>query len=184
MIQVPTEKEILLDILKDQLRRYSKYAVQDIYKLLYQSAMGNKHLLADQKRAREILKEEWKELNKVKPYESLLEIIDPAGVLMRVNLRVYKKTGGQIEKLFEIMKDSAGQFQENPERLKKYWAFAGELADAGKIPFQNSDLLSFWRGIEERGFPEISHSEKYEETHEPAYRVVMKSLWEGFKPEK
>lgn len=184
MVLLSSEKEILASIIIDQMHRYSEFTVQDLYKLFYQASMGNKHLMEDEEKAKEDLESEWRELGKVKSYESLLEVIDPAGLLMRVNLRVYKKTGGQIESLFAIMKTSADQFRINLNMLGCYWNIAGELAGTDQIPLLFSDLTNFWRGIEERGFPEISHSDQYEEIHEPAYRVVMKSLWEGFKSEK
>jgi len=181
MSQIPSEKEIIQDIVKDQLHRYSDYAIQDLYKLFYQATMGNKHLLKNEAKARENLETEWSDLGKVRPYESLLEVIDPADVLMRVNLRVYRKTGGTIQNLFEIMKTTADQFQENSDLLDHYWKVTAQLAEDGQIPFSKSDLMRFWYEMKEQNFPELSHSDKYQEVHEPAYRVVMKSLWEGFK---
>ena len=32
-----------------------------------------------------------------------------------------------------------------------------------------------------KGFPAVHHSESYVDANQPAYRVILKRLWEGFE---
>ena len=175
------ERKYLLEIVHDQMKRYTHFAVVDMYKLVHQAVFGPAHLIDNETKARNLLWEEWETLEKVRKGESLLEMIDPKGEIIRVNLRVYKKIGGSKHHLFDIMMRSAGKVPKDDSRFIDYWREIEGMAHRGEIPFEREELNDL---LIEKGrleFPPAHHSKQYVETNQPAYRLVLKQLWEGFK---
>lgn len=174
-----SERVSLLAIITDQLRRYPKMKPVDLYKLLYQATFGGEHLLESVKDARNSLKEEWDHLDKVQKGEALLEPIDPRGDVLRVNLRLYRKTGGTPEDLFDLFESSSTRFEKDEERLNAYFNICIDAASKGELPFNKQDLEDLYIDMGRQGFPPKHHSKTYAEHHKPAYRIVLKSVWDG-----
>jgi hypothetical protein len=180
-----SERVSLIAIIKDQLRRYPKMKPLDLYKLLYQVTFGGEHLLESEKDARDSLKAEWDNLDKVQKGEALLESIDPRGEVLRVNLRLYRKTGGTPEDLFDLFKTSSARFKKDEERLNAYFNICLEAAGKRELPFDRQDLEDLYIEMGRQNFPPKHHSKIYREVHKPAYRIVSKRHWDGFnKKEK
>lgn len=172
------EKDCLLYIIRDQIRRRPAICVQDLYKLVFQATCGNVHLLKNSKEVKSTLVEEWKELGKIRKGEPLLEMIDPMGRIIRVNLRVFRKIGGSVDPLFNLMVRSARMFSADRKRLETHLAWIADWAEEGKIFFEKEELTRFWSDMEERNFSPVHHSKNYTDAYNPAYRVVLKKLWE------
>ena len=179
-----SEKEFLLAVIQDQIRRYPKMKPVDLYKLVFQITCGGEHLLQNRKEAKKMLDEEWASLDKVQKGESLLEPIDPLGEVIRVNLRVYRKIGGTPAKLFDTFLRSAKEFKRDEQRLGTYWELLMEMAENGRIPFKKQDLEDLYIEMGRKKFPSAHHSKPYIEHHKPAYRIILKQFWEGFNDEK
>ena len=175
-----TEKTYLKLIIEDQMERHAGFRIQDLYKMLHQSTCGVKHLLGDEAQAKKVLLSEWETLDKIQKGEALLEVIDPVGEAIRVNLRVLRKIKKNPLGLFEMMKRSADHFQNDEQRLVRYWETIMEWSDERIIPFAKDDVEDFWIDVGRRGFPAVHHSESYTVANRPAYRVVLKSFLEGF----
>lgn len=173
-----TEKESLCQIIKSQIHRYREFHVEDLYKLIYQATCGGKHLLKNKRTARKMLREEWEDAEKILKGETLLEMIDPRGKIMRVNIRVYKKIGGSFARFFDIFVCSGEKYVKDEKRLALYWQYVLEMVSKGDIPFEKETLKSFWDDVERKGFPPIHHNKAYVEANRPSYRLVLKSLWE------
>jgi hypothetical protein len=134
--------------------------------------MGSGHLLNNKSRAKKILSEEWKTLNKVLKGEPLLEMIDPLGIVLRVNLRVYKKIGGDLNRIFNVFLNSAKEIKENKMRLIKYWENILNLNNLLKQPFSTVKLNDFWNEVQNNDLPLIHHSEAYVDANQPSYRII------------
>lgn len=173
------EQDSLLKIVQDQLRRYPRMKPVDLYKLLYQAALGGEHLLESGAAAEKALKQEWDELDKVQKGEVLLEPIDPRGEVLRVNLRLYRKTGGTPEALLSLFEISAGKFRRDEQRLNAYFQACIDAADRDELPFGKQELEDLYIEMGRQGFPPKHHSKAYREHHKPAYRIVLKSVWDG-----
>jgi len=176
-----TEKDYLHQIILDQLRRHPGFGVEDLYKMVYQATCGGDHILTNKSEAKKMLREEWENSGRIPKGETLLEMIDPRGEIMRVNLRVYKKIGGTLQRLFDIFVRSAQGFKKDQERLVAYWETIMEWAEQGDIPFSKDVLEDFLIDVGRKGFPALHHSESYVDANRPSYRVVLKRLWEGFE---
>ena len=176
-----TERDYLLQIIQDQLRRRSGFKVEDIYKMVYQATCGGDHLLSNKSKAKKMLREEWDTLDKIQKGEPLLEVIDPLGQVLRVNLRVYRKIGGAPKKMFDVFVQSAKEFKKDQRRLIRYWQIIMEMVEKGEILFSRDVLEDFLIDVGKKDFPVVHHSESYTDANRPAYRVVLKDLWEGLR---
>jgi hypothetical protein len=174
------EDRYLKSIIEDHIARHRGFRVQDLYKMLHQAAFGIEHLLTDLDQAREGLISEWETLDKVQKGESLLEVIDPEGTMIRINLRVLRKVQNRPLKLFEVMVESARTYRSDKQKLVRYWESVMSWSDQGEVPFGREEVEDLWIDMGCQGFPAVHHSETYTAANRPAYRIVMKSLWEGF----
>lgn len=171
------EKIILLQIIHDQIRRHPGFQIEDLYTLLYQSTCGAKHYIENRHHCERMLKEEWKDLGKLLKGEPLLEMIDPKGEILRVNLRVYKKIGGNRSRIYHLLIDSMSEFKESKEQLVQYWEIVLDMAVRNEFQFSLPALNKFWSHVKKNNFPVCHHSESYVDANRPAYRIVLKSLW-------
>ena len=178
------ERDVLLHIIQDQLRRHPGFRIDDLYKMLHQVCYGGAHLLKNKTKARKTLLEEWNNTEKIPKGEPLIETIDPQSEVMRINLRIYKKIGGTPQRLFDVFVRSAEQVKPDRQRLILYWDYTMNMVRAGDIPFSKALMEDFWIDVGKEDFPSIHHSESYVDANRPSYRVVMKHLWEGFEEEE
>jgi len=183
MTREMTEKEILLQIIQDQIRRHPGFYIQDLYKLVHQATCGGSHLLLNPEDAKKNLQEEWDQTERIPKGESLLEVIDPRGEIMRVNIRIYKKIGGTPDHLLRIFKKSIKDFSNDKNRFIATWEMIMDLAEEKEIPFSRTLLEDFLIEKGKMDLPMIHHSDAYIESNRPSYRIVLKQLWKGLENE-
>jgi hypothetical protein len=161
--------------LKDHLQRHPKMEIQDVYKLVYQAAMGNEHLMTDTSAVRRYLMDE---LNSVdtSTTEPMAETISPDGELIRLNLRPYKAARGDVQDLYYAVSATSRWFQKSEKRLQRWWEEIEELGAKHKIPFERDSLRGYFVRIKSEHFPPVHHSASYTQAYRPAYRVVEKNL--------
>lgn len=178
LLQLPgsaTPVDGLEELLREQVARYPAMEIQDLYKLLYQAAMGSEHGVGDIEAARRRLDRELASLGP-EPEDPLLERISPAGDLVRVNLRPYGRAGGDSEVLLQAFVDSAREHRGSSERLEEYLLHAGRMADEGSLPFDSGELTAWITEMRSRGWPAVRHSSSYRSLYRPAYRVIVSRL--------
>jgi len=171
------EEDILLDIVKDHLSRHPGFKVEDLYKLIFQAACGSAHYVGNRKVAERQLRREWEDGQRIPKGETLIEIIDPRMEKIRINLRLYKKIGGDLKTLVDVFIKSAEMSKMDRGRLFKYWDLLSRWSLDGEVPFSIKDIQNLWKKVKSAGFPPGSHSDEYLNANRPAYRVVLKSLW-------
>jgi hypothetical protein len=152
--------------------------IQDLYKLLYQAAMGSEHAVGDIEAARRRLDRELASLGQ-ESEDPLLERISPAGDLVRVNLRPYRQAGGDPEILLQAFVGSAEEHRGSIGRLEDYLLQAVRMAEEGLLPFDAGELAAWITEMRGRGWPAVSHSSSYRSLYQPAYRVVLTRLIES-----
>ncbi len=172
-----TAREEFKRIVAVQFRLHAGMEIQDLYKLLYQMAFGGAHLLGCPEKAKKAFEEEWKTPGKTLRGEALFEMIDPFGELVRINLRVWKKRGGDPELLWPVLMESARQFQGNENRLHAYWELACEMAQKRMILLSCESLSRYWEKMKKARFPAEHHSAGYGAANRPSYRLLCRSLW-------
>ncbi|HZP86920.1 MAG TPA: hypothetical protein VFB54_08855 [Burkholderiales bacterium] len=158
-------------LLGQHLQRYPQMALADIYKLLHQAAMGPGHSISDPDNARSALLDECETMGPG-PSEPLVDSISPDGRLARVHLRPYIAQGRDPQLLSEALLRTADTIVPAPEKLAKFCACLGDLADAGGIPFDRPSVEAFVTDVMARAYPVLRHSPSYRDAYRPAYRVV------------
>ncbi len=165
----PTTLACLLDA---HLSRYPLMQPEDVYKLLYQGALGPEHLTSSSKEFATRLREEY---DAVLPGddEPLWEAVRPDGSLGRVNLRPFKAKSGSPAALAAACFETTRQVWGAPQDLREAWVTFVSLCRSGRwAVFSLPQVLDLAAGLEEQGYPAVHHSQRYAEAYRPAYRLV------------
>ena len=171
------ERQRFLVLVLEQIRRHHACDVDDLYKGAFQACFGGEHAIVDTRRSYRSLLEEWKTLGPFRSGEPLMEAIDPRDRVVRVNLRPFRQSGGDVRKLWICFNRSAALFQPDPGRLEVYGMALEHSAVKGWIPFLPERIRCFWEARRREEFPPVSHSKAYIENDKPAYRIVLKTVW-------
>jgi hypothetical protein len=165
------ESEALKRVVLIHVQRYPELRPQDLYKLIYQGAMGSEHAVQNVSEARAWLDNEVKGLRKG-PEEPAIDPIAPDGRIVRINLRPYLGEGGDLKRLFRAFIQTAAKFMGRSDLFQRGIYCAEEMAVAGELPFSADILKSFLAKRKAEGFPAVHHSDIYRQSYRPAYRVV------------
>jgi hypothetical protein len=154
----------ILSILSDHKVRYPAMRVQDVYKLIHQSACGPAHAVMSSQAAREWLENEVRNL--IDPYpEPAIDPISPDGTLARVHLAPYLANGGELDTLLDAFLRTSREYRANFEKLAEYLTAAQQI-----IP----GLAALTADLKLKNFPAVHHSTAYRVAYKPAYRVVLR----------
>jgi hypothetical protein len=174
------EKSFFQKLITAQLQRYPAMQIQDLYKLVYQAALGNEHLMTDSAMVHNYLIRELEGVQ-ADSSEPLLEEISLDGAVVRLNLRPFKARHGDHRVLFQAMMQTARNFQKSQGRLARYLSLLEQMAASSDIPFDATAVQSFFREMREKGYPAVHHSAAYKEQYAPAYRVILKKYAPSLK---
>lgn len=169
-------KDALSCILVAHSRRYPHWQLVDLYKLLHQACLGSEHAASDQAGVRAWLEKELATMGDG-PEEPLVDDISPSGEVVRVHLRPYVAAGHDPDRLLEVFWRTAQEYRGSLERLQWCGEVAGQVASAGLLPFQPTQIGEFMRRMAQQGFPTAHHSPIYGQLYRPAYRVVARAFW-------
>jgi hypothetical protein len=162
-------------ILAQQILRYPLLQIQDIYKLIYQAAMGCEHAVQDPETARLRLEREVTNLSEGLR-ESIVDSISPTGEIVRVNLRPYSSSRYNIDSLLVGFLNTASEFQGSEDNIVSYWSCIENLAQSGYLDMDLPEMKNFMEGMKAKGLPAVHHSDLYQRSYQPAYRVVAKEF--------
>ena len=171
-IPISNDERRFRQIITRQMIRYPRMEVQDLYKLIHQAAMGSEHAISSVDAARSWLEREVNELAEG-PEEPVVDVISPDGRIVRINLRPYLHSGGDLPALLNAFIQTANEYRGTTEGLQLYGLYAQRMAEEGGLPFERAELASFFDRMEAKGFPAVHHSSAYEEAYHPAYRVIL-----------
>lgn len=158
-------------ILIDHSRHYPKWAVEDLYKLIYQAAMGCEHAVQDKKKAQEWLKVE---MDNLVPgiAEPMVDIISPDNQVARIHLRPFLAAGSGNQVLLDAFMQTAECFKGSKEKLIMYGQHAAAMAANETFSFTKKEIVKFFQSMEESRYPAIHHSSTFNAEYFPAYRVI------------
>ena len=172
----PSSEEVSFrSILTDQITRYPKLELQDLYKLIYQAAMGSEHAVSDTDMVHTSLERELEALTDG-PAEPVIENISPDSRLVRINLRPYFAAKGDRSALITAFVRTANEYKGSDCQLRRYWSYAERMAADGELPFTYAALERFFSEMQAQGFPAVHHSTTYASAYHPAYRVIVYEL--------
>ncbi|MBN1552337.1 hypothetical protein JW979_12765 [bacterium] len=163
---------------QSEWRRYPLSAIQDYYKLIYQSVWGIGHFISDERVFFEILADEW---NGIEPSSSEPLIIDitlddPIG---RLNLKTAKQKGMSLTTVHSLCMHTQSAFSSKLElSFGKLVCHLLKTLDKPPFTFPDKDIKSFGEFAERNNYPLIRHSTIYRTHYDPHYRLIAKASWE------
>ncbi len=175
MVTSTSEEIAFRQILSNQLVRYPQLQLQDLYKLIYQAAMGSEHAIQDMAAARHYLESEVNGLGEGLE-EQTLDPISPDRRIVRINLRPYIAEGGDPSMLLTAFIKTANEYKGIWAHLRRYWSYVERMAMAEVLPFAQDELERFFVKMEAEGFPVVHHSMAYRAAYHPAYRVIARDF--------
>jgi hypothetical protein len=170
-----TEKTAFQRIIAHHVARYPRLQIQDLYKLVYQAAMGSEHAVRDIGAVERWLEQELMDLGEG-PAEPVEEEISPDGRIVRVNLRPYIATGGDVRALLAAFVRTGQEMRGSWKSIERYWEYVQGMV--GELPFEETELRNYIGRMKERGYPAVHHSEAYGRAYRPAYRVIGREYLE------
>ncbi len=171
-------------LLHEHVRLRPKMNCQDAYKLLHQTIFGPGHMGLDEAQVRRYLLNEVKHLNwKVRmKNEKTVESISPDGQVARVNLRKLLRPPGTrkqyIEKLIQVILESGKKTWGSHADFFAAWQKFISLVEDRELKFGTAALRVFNRIKVKNDYPPVSHSDVYTKAYQPAYRVVVKEVFD------
>ena len=157
------------EVLALHAEKYPCMQPQDVAKLLYQRHLGPGHLIADPNRAFERLTQEWEMLAGAGEERPM-----PLGTdYVRVPLGMLKSRYA-LSALHRMMLASA----ELPVSDKAAVQAELEAASAAALPlsFDAAEFSTWLAAYLAQGLPLTHHSETYQATYQPAYRVILQEF--------
>ncbi len=172
------DEESFRAFLIEHLRRCPRMEARDVYKLLYQGVFGVSHIMGE--KAWERLKEEAERVDLLDHLdEPLVEPVSVDGRFLRVNLRPYIRHGGDLRTLYRAMLESS-EHVGDPTEFVSLWGMFKEAAAEQDLDFDDETIRLYDRSLEEAGPEPRHHSAAYREAYYPAYRVVMRRIFEEY----
>ncbi len=165
-----------LQLIRQHLAWYPLMQVRDVYKLIYQGAMGPEHMVATQQEFARRLEVEFSSLQPARS-ERLLEPVRSDQSLLRLNLRSYKAREKAIDRIIPLLLQTSRQTHGSMEELVNSWTILVQHAEKGQVdslPFDEVNKFSHW--LEREGYPAVHHSQVYRREYQPAYRLLAADL--------
>ena len=160
---------MLEDVLLQHFDRYPQMQPQDAVKLIYQQEFGPGHLVKDEKKAMEYLRQEMAGVGEPMPGEALYESIGNG--LCRLNLRPCKAKGIPLEDILRLFAETANGMQGDKKKFITGIHVLQKLAEEDETPFEPV-LLDIFLAKYPKSCPAVHHSDAYRLAYQPAYRVV------------
>lgn len=157
--------------------RYPEMEIEDVYKLLYQGAVGPEHAINSPEIFENSLAREMEEMDAGNKSIPLWENIRPDGELVRTNLAPYKVRGGNAEALSTLCLWTASSFKGQKGDLREAWHTFQKICSDNRIrkfTLENFAILNEF--LEKSDFPPVHHSKSYRNAYRPAYRLVRREF--------
>ena len=148
-------------------QKHPQLQAEDVFKYLFQSALGCEHLVSNQAAALAYIKREYETISQAG--EPSVEPLD--GEYSRVALSCLN-AGLAPETLARLFCLSAKQEENGRTFLEKKIEVANELIACEELPIDKEEFaqkLASWKAM---GYPALHHSEAFRAHYKPAYRVI------------
>ncbi len=167
-------------IVGSHLDRYPLMTGPDIYKLLFQAAMGSSHAVINIESARTTLETEL--MNpEIGPVEPLKDVISPCGRIARINLRPYAEEELNPEILLSAFIRTGMEFSGSEDTLEFYCSWFIHMKDKDLLPVKFRNIDTLFNDMKSSGYPAVHHSAIYRNAYSPAYRVIAQELYQDHR---
>ena len=171
--------ETLEQVLRRHARKYPMMQPTDAVKLIYQNVFGGGHLIKDREACLRALQREYENA----PQEQHAPLLESIGNgLVRVMLNAIDGSGYSIRQLGEDFIRSSQEHQGNLNGFLMKLEILRKVTASGVFGFTLEELDGYLEEYKEAGYPMVSHSEAYRQAYNPAYRIVLASIFSKENP--
>lgn len=158
-------------LIREHIERYPDLLPSDVYKLVYQGTLGPAHLGGDSIKISDLLIAELAGIN-ADTATALYENISPSGKYIRLNLKRWKATNRNPEKIVRAIIASSSTTPADSAKFVRRWTAIEKLVVDDQLPLPRAEFFAFSDSVKKAGYPVIHHSAKYIQNYQPAYRVI------------
>ena len=171
-----------LSILKEQIKNHPYQTLQDIYKSCYQDEYGPGHIIADESSSLNYLFTETNSIEKNYKPPVLFEKTGLEGNYIRVDLNLIKNGNVPFFVLFKSLLISAEiGSQKTDDDWADIWSSIVEEIKNSDIVLDNfEEDVNRLYNISISDDKVVHHSELYENTYHPHYRIIEKNIFEKY----
>ena len=185
-LNITINKEISLkrdlSILKEQIKNHPLQTLQDVYKSCYQDEYGPGHIIADESSSINYLITETNSIENNYNPPTLFEPTGLDGNYIRVDLLLIKNTTIPFFVLFKSLLISAEiGSQKTDDGWAEIWSDIIEEIKNSDLKFDNfEEDVERLANISKSDDKVVHHSDLYENTYHPHYRIIEKEVFEKY----
>ena len=176
----PSEKD--LSILIEQIKNHPNQTLQDVYKSCYQDEYGPGHMIPNESSSMNYLLEEINSIEKNYNPPTSFELTGLEGNYVRVDLNLIKNETLPFLVLFKSLLISAeiGN-QKSDDGWEYIWSDIVDEIKKSDLKFVNfdQDLINL-DIISKSDDKVVHHSDLYENTYHPHYRIIEKNVFDKY----
>ena len=174
-----SSNEIDLTILREQIENHPNQTLQDVYKSCYQDEYGPGHLISNESSAINSLFQEINSIEKDYNPPTLIEKTGIYGNYLRVDLTLVRDGIVPFFVLFRALTISATiGGQKSDKNWDKIWNEIAQAIIDSDLRFENfEEDLERLEIISKSDDKVVHHSEMYENTYHPHYRIIEKNVF-------
>jgi len=178
-ISSKSSNEIDLTILREQIENHPNQTLQDVYKSCYQDEYGPGHLISNESSAINSLFQEINSIEKDYNPPTLIEKTGIHGNYLRVDLTLVRDGIVPFFVLFRALTISATiGGQKSDKNWDKIWNEIAQAIIDSDLRFENfEEDLERLEIISKSDDKVVHHSEMYENTYHPHYRIIEKNVF-------
>jgi hypothetical protein len=163
----------LLDFAMPVWKNTPEMRIEDAYKWTYQATRGGEHAAPDREMAKRWLDNEWTSMGEEPKGETEWIPLCPEGEIGRIDMRTFKSRGGKSDDLLNAFLASSREYRSEPKTFTDAWGELGtrlEKGGFGKITLKEWQRLD--KEMKKKEYPAVHHSDHYNKTKRPAYRII------------
>lgn len=172
-----TIRSLFLDIVSKQLSWHSSIKMPDVYLIARQAAFGPPFGPSDHC-SRTRLEREWNSGLRICRQDRLIEVIDPWGDIIRLHIRLFRKSGGSLGILERLCRESAGRHGDGDGKMELLLDLLTDFSRSHAINCNAEEIAAYTAVMRRNGYPPVAHSEEYTAANYPCYCLILTRLWE------
>ena len=171
-----------ITILLEQIKNHPKQTLQDVYKSCYQDEYGPGHMIPNESSSMNYLMTETNSIEKNYNPPTLFELTGLEGNYIRVDLSLIKKGTVPFFVLFKaLLISSEIGSQKTDDGWAEIWTEIVKEIQNYDLKFDNfEEDIERLKNISESDDKVVHHSDLYENTYHPHYRIIEKNVFNKY----
>jgi hypothetical protein len=171
-----SENKRIEQALNTLISKYPEATLQDIYKSFYQERFGPGHMIPNVENARNYLMSEMEQA--AENTGAYFEPTGSEGKYVRIYLNAVSDGKIGAEQLLDAFVESANNVEPRPDKWADQWANIVKVIEEKQLPVKmNDELKQLLKECSEQD-EAVHHSEAYNQTYRPHYRIVERNIFE------